>query len=695
VSEWHSIQQFEYRWQPSKDLSMIAGSVPAAEIQPWRDRISLWVRHRAVDAPTESVRYEIFADDGMAALAWRQRTLQALKPGDGTEGRPEISRVLMGPADLLTPEAAMVICHTGLPEAIGPRPGKIAVGGSLPPVNPEVLTGLIRSQTCTLDRLALGEPGLHRVIAAALADCDSALSVQLPQRVIEKPPQEGAQGPLLWGLRRAVWPLLGHDSGRRGWSFSTYEPPLGDVDTGALADIVFRTQQAVQSALNTRKEIVVRPRDLAGRPATLLYQDVAKLLVTAYEHLGGEKIGQHLDAVRGGYGSVSKRIEGVQATLHAALPASALSVQGRQSARTAHQAPRQTREALPSEGPAPADDEAAAFLRIDLLENEALPGGNIPAATAAGAELVTQQPPPRPSAAPQPLTAHPPGALPPETSPPPDTRQPAANEPPHTAWPDTPQHTAPAPPDMPLPDLPPSDTPPSWAPNSPGPALGAPDRASEEAPPLRTGPGHSQAAGRRYTLVDLLNQLRAGPGDREAESAVQLLRSGRFTSYPGERAEARHLMAQHKWYLPVLEHYDRADPGSLLQTILSYAVIPDLGKSEVTEQLANWVEEREAQPSVIKALNAAAQDRAGAPERMGQALERPLGRRWMAEHGIHPGPRTSTDPISGPRSRGTHAIGGTHSRWAVLEGKLPGDPVTLLALFSIVLVVLLILSLTR
>ena len=131
----------------------------------------------------------------------------------------------MGPVQLLTPEVAIAVCRAGLPETIGPRPGQVPVGSLLPPVDPAELTSLARDKAEELDELAANEPGLDRLIAAALTDRDTALSVQLPQHIIARPPQRGSQGPLLWGLRRTVWPLIGDEAGRRGWSFSTYEPP--------------------------------------------------------------------------------------------------------------------------------------------------------------------------------------------------------------------------------------------------------------------------------------------------------------------------------------------------------------------------------------------------------------------------------------------------------------------------------------
>ena len=403
MTEWQAIHQFEYRWQPNIDLSLIAGSLEPAQIRRWSDRIGQWVRHPLADAPSESVRYEIFSDQ-MVALAWRQRNAQALGLEDGAEGRPEVSRVLVAPIELLPPEAAMGVCHKGLPEAIGPRPGSVAVNGALPPVDPAEMISLVHDNAAELDELACGARGLYRVIAAALTDLDLALAVQLPERVIHQRPQSGSQGPLLWGLWRVLGPLLGSGMGRRGWSFSTFEPPLGNVDTGALPDIVFRRAQPVQPALNTRRETLVRPEAPAEPRSTILYQEFAWLLVDAYKHLGGENLGRHLDAVAGDYQTVEGRVAGVQDTLYAALPPAALSAPPHQryvaAADPAITAPEEEEDAAAGNPaatdhaatPAPsttwpdADPAAVAHSRDDTLSPQvAAPAAAPPGASPPGA----------------------------------------------------------------------------------------------------------------------------------------------------------------------------------------------------------------------------------------------------------------------------------------------------------------------
>jgi hypothetical protein len=197
-----------------------------------------------------------------------------------------------------------------------------------------------------------------------------------------------------------------------------------------------------------------------------------------------------------------------------------------------------------------------------------------------------------------------------------------------------------------------------------------------------------------YTVSGLISQLDAGPGHPGFEPALQSLRAGEFPDQPTDRAIARQLIADRDWYIPVLLQYDSAHIDDTLEVIFKAAVIPDLHRPEVAAELTRWAGERAAPPPVIKALNAAAQSQAGAPETMAQALELPLGRRWLTEHGIYTGPSgyagSGHVTAPAPRSQGTHASASHRSLWASLDGRLRGDPVTLLlAVFCVVLILLL------
>ena len=411
-------------------------------------------------------------------------------------------------------------------------------------------------------------------------------------------------------------------------------------------NIVFRTHQAVQPGLSTRREILVRPQEPTEPTATAPYLDFARLLVDAYQYMGGEKLSRHIDAVGGDYSSVDKRIEGVLATLYAALPAAALSVRS------------------PRHGPAATEPE-------EVPPAEAL----APAANTALAGIIDWQE----------------DVTPPESVPPPSAV-------PTAIYPETLPREA-------LPTAPPPFGPqPSATPRASASPLGASNRAKKGAPPLRTAAAPRPAAWSRpesaetsppYTVSSLLDQLYAGPEDPGFESALQFLWTGKFPDRPADRAVARRLIAERAWYIPVLLEYDRTHLDETLEAIFRFVVIPDLGRPEVAEELARWADEWAAPSPVIKALDAAAQSRADAPELLRQALEPPLGRRWLAEHGIYTGPSVYAAAASAPRRQAAHAEGGPRSQWALLDGRFRGNPVTLLALFCAVLIALLVLSLVH
>jgi hypothetical protein len=358
-----AIHQIEYRWQQAKDMSPVASSMSPASHRSWVQRIGPWVRHPGVDAPTGSVRYERFGDKS-AALAWRQRDRQAVGSGDG---RPLVSRVLIGPADLLGPEVAMAVCYAGLPpELIGPPPGAVTPGGQLPVVDASWLAKLVHDNTEALDRAAARETGLERLAAAALGDLDMPLAVELSERFINRPPWGGSQAVLLWGLWTTVSLLLGPGV-RRGWSFSTFELPLSDMDPATLPDIVFRlSQPASQSApMTPRAEIRVRPQEPVAMPVETLPQRLARLLVVAYQEHGGEELTQMITSCVDDHHPTDQRIRAVYAALEATLSPMTLASDGpenvtvrRPADRAAPPAPQPAAPASPAGRGQPSDRTA-------------------------------------------------------------------------------------------------------------------------------------------------------------------------------------------------------------------------------------------------------------------------------------------------------------------------------------------------
>jgi len=647
------IDQYEYRWQPAKDFSLIAGSRPTRELSRWSELISLWVRHPPVDAPLQSIRYEIF-EDGTAALAWRQRDTQADGFQDETEGRPEVSRLLIGPFGLLTPGIAVALCRTGLPEdLIGRRLGLASADIPLPQVDAGALDILVRREAPALDNQALDEgTGLYKAIATALTAVDTPLSVQLPDRSIVGPLHEGMQGPLMWGLLRTLLPLLGYDCGR-GWSFSTFEKPAGEMDTRGLPGIVFRNHViSSKRPANMRTEIVVRPFDKSDLPDRVQYQEFAELLIAAYRRLGGKALAQCLAPLRE-LPSLEQRIEQAQERLYDALPTEALSAARQDRARGTDS---QSTDPAMTQSPE-SDVPSAGEARWSF--DDAAPDG-----PPAGASAMSSRP-----AAPNP-------SLPQPADIPPWYKQ--------------------------LPATPPMSEPPSWQKRMDASEV-ASSRANRTAPPLPAG-GHRQPRSGTGTqppssLSNVFDQLDQGPADPRFESALESLWSGTFADLPAERHAVRRRLPENGWYIDALWQHHGARFEETLGKIFERAVTPDLDQPEVAEELAGWVSLPSTPPSVFRALNDAAQALSGWQDLMDQVLVPALGRRWLAEHEFYVAPERAIaaqrqrPPAPGTRARSAHAA--VRHEGSLLGRKLSSDAVILLTVFCAILVVLLVLSVTH
>lgn len=273
-------------------MTAIAVSMDDSWYQWWTSRIGAWKRHPETDSPTESVWYETFKGTGSAALAWRQRDPRVVPLGADSSSRPEVSRVYMGPAEVLTPRRAIALCAAGLGalgKEAGPLPGTFMPGSvKLPEITEAQLARLTTSEKVDqLDRAAAEQTGLDLLIAAALGERDKPLAVELPGQYIAQPLRDGPQARLLWGLSRTLEPLLGQSfGGQRTWSFSTFEPPLGATDPDALGTVVFRTMQSGQATapMAFRHERVIRPYqpDQSAASAWARTTQMAKWLVRAY-----------------------------------------------------------------------------------------------------------------------------------------------------------------------------------------------------------------------------------------------------------------------------------------------------------------------------------------------------------------------------------------------------------------------------
>jgi hypothetical protein len=632
------IHQFECRWQPTADLSPVAASSTHDYILAWYERLARSIRPALPGAgvPAASVRYEIFPD-GTAALAWRQWSGDAIALQDDTDRRPLVARILVGDAQLLTPEVAVVISHTGMPDVIGLPPGQVSAGTVLPPIDPRDLFALVRDVTDRLDQQAGAEPGLNSVIAAALSSPHIALSVQLPEAAMRLPPQGGPQAPLLWGLRRTVWPLLADQvSGYPGWSFSTYEPPLGEGDTRTLTDIVFRTATKVaQAPLSTRREVTVWLRDPDRAPAPTPNDDLAVTLVAAFRDVGGEALVHNLATIAQHYPEMEGRLRATYGSL-LTLP-----TPGPRSARRAEPIPVPRR--IPSMAPGapgvpaiPAEVEAPADLSPP--------------------PLASPEAPLDPAVMPSPAHRLAPGRMARPAEPPPAGVRTAA-----------------------MPD-----------------ALA--DVADDTQPPFPAGRRDERGSSYRLPgICVLLDRLYAGPGDPEFAAVRHAILTLRQLPVSGDRAAARKLMPERDWYLSALRTDDRWHIAQTLEAIFRLTVIPDLRIPEVTEELNRWAYEMAAPVPVIIALSDAAR-RSGDSEQalMKQALCLALGQRWMAERGIYATADVGIAKVSPRVGRAVQESSDLNPFSRLVANRAPSEIVALvLAIFCALLIVMLAVEILR
>src|SRR5712691_5118286 len=312
------LHQIEYRHHQTRDLSPVASSMSRESVQGWDARIRAWVRHPHSENLSQSACYQVFPN-GMAALAWRYWDKQAAMRADGSRGRPLVSRVLVGLATVLDPEAAVVLCRTGpAPELIGPLPGHVADDTVLPMVSGEAVRAMAGDMAAALDESAAAQDGLQAVLAAVLAEPSTPLAINAHDGVIRQPLRDGMQCLLLWGLRRIAGPVLG-PAGRE-WSFSTFELPLGDMDPASLPRIVFRELQsgAQPPPARTRREIQVRPfaHDALGAETRYAARvGLAGWLVNEYREQGGHWLKEFITECCASEKTSQKRLERVYEAL--------------------------------------------------------------------------------------------------------------------------------------------------------------------------------------------------------------------------------------------------------------------------------------------------------------------------------------------------------------------------------------------
>jgi hypothetical protein len=318
MPEAQDLNQIEYRHHPTRDLSPVASSMSSQSKSSWHAQIRAWVRHPHDDRLVESACYQVFPN-GNAALAWRYLDERAAERADGSRGRPLVSRVLAGPASVLSPKVAVALSRNGpTADLIGPLPGEVPDGAEMPTVSGSAVAALADEMAAELDEAASWADGLQAIVAAGLSNPSTPLAVSLRDSVIAKPLAQCVQCTLLWGLLRVAGPILGAVG--RGWSFSTFELPLGDTDTAALPSIIFRQAQDTRGApgVNWRKELKVRPLAADALSGAVPYADQVELagwLVAEYRDRGGNGLAVFLADACGSERSLQGRLEQLQAKL--------------------------------------------------------------------------------------------------------------------------------------------------------------------------------------------------------------------------------------------------------------------------------------------------------------------------------------------------------------------------------------------
>jgi hypothetical protein len=634
------VHQIEYRWHDRRDLSPVASTMSPQSLRGWDSWIRTWVRHPHTDGLWESVCYQILPT-GRAALAWRYEDWQAAEREDGSRGRPFVSRVLAGQVSLLNPDAAIVLCRTGWPAAVMP-PGQAqgTAERGLAVVGADRLSNLVRAQTQRLDEEAAQQGILQQIVAAALSDPHTPLAIYLRDACIRKPPAEGLQCPLLWGLRRVAWPVLG--TAGRGWSFSTFEPPLGEVDPATLPDVLFRQLQdtPLTAPARPRKELKLRlsgdePPDL-GDP----YIELAGWLIVEYRERGGDGLRRAIAEWCGAEVSLQSRLGKIYKELSSRwLPAAA---SGALTSGLA-EAP-----ALAKPGESPQAEPAADAPPQSRPPAEAPPQDHPSEDVTAGSP-----PPPRPAGQQVHFTAEPPVFADDQAMWQSDYGQPDHD------WIDAGQSAGPygdrgryaggAAQPRQGDDLPPSiiddqqsgysplhrashsDEPQDMFPRAriaPSPPWNRPEQAS-----IGTGQHFGEPAPRRATVSDLLKKLAAAADMHEFTSVLGDILSPDPRSDASDRVKARREMSKDSWHASITGLTGQPLDVDMLAKIFQIIIIPDIHNQEALKKIADWA--GHAPESVIGGLLLAArQSGNGFWQFMTQVLEPVLARRWTIDNNI-------------------------------------------------------------
>jgi hypothetical protein len=584
MSDEQAVDQIEFRWQPVRDMSAVAWSFEdSVQADGWSTRLAGAVRPATPDrlqgVPEASFFYHSPGDQ-YAGLIWRHFDLRAEALADDGARRPLVARAIVGPAAVLTPELAMTLCRAAPLTRSGPRPGQVSAMQRLPRLPAADLAAQAADTAVELDESACREPGLARLIAAALRRGATPLGVLLPGREMVASPKDSAQLLLLWGLWRTVSSLVAPSGEQsppgRGWSFSTYEPPLGDTDPAELPAIVFRSQEQQRQPVNMREEVVVQPR----RPepdAGDMHSELAEELVLAYRDRGGEGLERLIRQIAAHTAEVGERLDLLSQALAGGAGFALTSFQP-QAGGVASSHPYGDPLPLESDcgdSPPSAPDATEPGELISSHGTGRLQEYSQASDRAVGQQQEQPMSPPRRS---QP-TKH---ALSPDQAP---SLELAAG------------HASP-----------------------PGPGDGAPAR--------RHGPRE------QLPLADVLDWLREGPGHADFTRARTWLSRPAPAPSAADRARARKQMPGHNWYVPGLVRAHPFMAERTLQDLFAVTVVPDIERPAVAAEVAGWAEDSAAE--VVRALCAAAYSKdPGAAWLLKKSLQPVLSERWLLEHGIH------------------------------------------------------------
>jgi hypothetical protein len=587
------IHQIEYRWHDRKDLSPIASTMSPDSLRGWDSWIRTWVRHPHVEGLGESVCYQIDHSTGRAALAWRYEDWQAADRADGTRGRPLVSRVLTGSASQLSPDVAIVLCHTGLPAGAGSPPGSVMVDADLASISADGLAALARDHTAGLDRVAAAQQGcLLRLVAQALADSQTPIAVHLPDADILKPPDRGLPCPLLWGLWRIAGPVLGGAS--RGWSFSTFELPPGDVDPATMPDILFRQAHYTPRPIaRPRKELKIRPFEPQPAEENGEFTELAAWLIDEYQEAGGDRLKQLIESWRGTDRSAQPRISRIYEELQARRAPATPSIPVTPPMPRLP-GPEWLRRSEPRSEPMRVQPVIVDPVRVDPVRIE---------------QAVFQ---------PEPVEAQPVEAQPLEER----VEPPAVQSAPDAAQLPEPEQPEPGPE---------PETDPATEDSRRLESLEEPVPSAAGLPSEATGyPQRRPTPARLLPMNALLKKL---PEAENFRDIVRDIFDERHQPEYNERLLSRREIFKPDWYQKVSLKSHQDALIDLLAEIFGIVIVPDLELPEVTEKVGQWVDQ--AAPSVIGGLLAAAkQSGYDSSLKMMEIVQHRLAHRWTVDNDI-------------------------------------------------------------